>query len=291
MSGQQLFTVPIPALKNHPGGAIVCTTPAPKVYLLSWTSPPDNRLTDAFCQALLTALDELEYARVEDTASKDKDPAASTKKPKYPPGVVITTSAITKFYSNGLDLTLLLNQPGFAQENIYPLWRRFLTYPMPTVALLNGHTFAGGAMLAMHQDYRVFSEPKGYLCLNELEFGAPLLPPMASVFREKLPAPTFRKLILEAHRFGAKEALDAGIVDKVGGLDAALELIRDLKLTTKAATGAYGMLKEEMYRESVALLDARGADFVEPNMRFGAAKRKVEEGVKRVEGKEHKAKL
>jgi len=287
MAGQQLFTVPIPALKNHPGGAIVCTTPAPQVYLLSWTSPPDNRLTPAFCQALLTALDELEFAR----ADGEVDPKTGDRKPKYPPGVIITTSAITKFYSNGLDLSFLLEQPGFAQDNIYPLWRRFLTFSMPTVALLNGHTFAGGAMLAMHHDYRVFSEPRGYLCLNELEFGAPLLPPMASAFREKLPAPSFRKLVLEAHRFGAKEALEAGIVDKVGGLDAALDLIKELKLTTKAATGAYGMLKEEMYRESVALLDARGKDFVEPSVRFGAAKRRVEEGVKKVESREHKAKL
>ncbi|KAJ1329089.1 Delta3-Delta2-enoyl-CoA isomerase [Microdochium nivale] len=278
MAGQELFTIPIQRLEAHPGGAVVCTTPAPQVYLLTWTSPSDNRLTDAFCQAVLAALDELEFARVDG-------------KPKYPPGVVITTSGISKFYSNGLDLDIAFKNTGFSQDHLYPLWRRFLTFPMPTVALLNGHTFAGGAMLAMHHDYRVFSGPRGYLCLNELEFGAPLMPPMASIFREKLLPSTFRKLVLEAHRFDAPQALEAGIVDKVGGLDAALEMVRDLKLVSKAARGAYGLLKQEMYRESLSLLDARGPDFVSPDAVFGAEKKRIADGVKRIASKEHNSKL
>ncbi|KXJ92716.1 ClpP/crotonase-like domain-containing protein [Microdochium bolleyi] len=281
MAGQELFSIPIQALKAHPGGSIVCTSPAPQVYLLTWTSPADNRLTNAFCQAVLAALDELEFARVDSTDDKGKQ----RQKPKYPPGVVVTTSGISKFYSNGLDLNMMLNTPGFNQDHLYPLWRRFLTYPMPTVALMNGHAFAGGAMLAMHHDYRVFSGSRGYLCLNELEFGAPLMPPMASIFREKLPPASFRKLVLEAHRFDAKQALEAGIVDKVGDLDAALELIKDLKLMGKAAPGAYGMLKQEMYRESLALLDARGKDIVNPPEVFGAEKKRIEDGIKKVASK------
>jgi hypothetical protein len=72
---------------------------------------------------------------------------------------------------------------------------------MPTVALLNGHTFAGGLMVAMMHDYRIMNPHRGYLCLNELELGMGLRPPMCSVFREKVGAGTFRKLILEAVRF------------------------------------------------------------------------------------------
>jgi enoyl-CoA hydratase/carnithine racemase len=72
---------------------------------------------------------------------------------------------------------------------------------MPTVALLNGHTFAGGLMVAMMHDYRIMNPHRGYLCLNELELGMGLRPPMCSVFREKVGAGTFRRLILEAVRF------------------------------------------------------------------------------------------
>ena len=72
---------------------------------------------------------------------------------------------------------------------------------MPTLALLNGHAFAAGLMTAMMHDYRLFNPHRGYLCLNELDFGAPLKAPMAAVFRQKLPSPaTYRTLVLEAIR-------------------------------------------------------------------------------------------
>lgn len=72
---------------------------------------------------------------------------------------------------------------------------------MPTVALLNGHTFAGGLMVAMMHDYRIMNPHKGFLCLNELQLGVGLRPPMCSIFREKVKPSTFRRMILEAVRF------------------------------------------------------------------------------------------
>ncbi|KAI0552121.1 putative carnitinyl-CoA dehydratase [Xylaria curta] len=237
MALTELFSVPIPALPSHPGGSIVCTTPAPKVYLLTFTSPDDNRLTPNFCRALLNALDIIEFG--------------------HEPGVVVTTSGIKKFYSNGLDLGLALSTLGFWEESLYPLFRRFLTYPMPTVALINGHAFAGGIFLAMHHDYRVFTgSGRGFACVNELEFGAPLPPPLSSIVRIKTTPLVYRSLVLEAKRFDAKAALETGIVDAVGELDAALKLIEDRGLVAKGAKGSYGWLKEEMYKESIALLDA-----------------------------------
>lgn len=126
---------------------------------------------------------------------------------------------------------------------------------MPTVSLLNGHAFAGGFMLSMYHDYRIQNPEKGFLCINELEFGVPLQTPMMSIFREKLTPTTFRNVVLEAHRFGGKASLQNGIVDAVGGLDEVLGLIRDRKLLTKAATGIYGTMKEEMYARVLNGLD------------------------------------
>ena len=263
MASKELFTIPIPAAGAHPGGSIVCTTPAPRVYVLTWTSPRDNRLTSAFCGALAAALDAVEIG-------------------PWPAGVLITTSAVPRFYSNGLDLDTAISTPGFFERELYPLWRRFLTYPMPTVALINGHCFAGGLMLAMHHDYRVYAAGAGagagagqdakgkgkgkkpLLCLNEVEFGMPLMAPMSAIFRLKTAPGVYRRLVLEAHRFDGPQALEAGLVDDVAadgdgagaGLDAALRLVRDRGLAEKAAAGVYGLLKAEMYRESVALLGA-----------------------------------
>lgn len=111
-------------------------------------------------------------------------------------------------------------------------------------------------MLAMHHDYRVMNPSRGFVCLNELEFGAPLKPPMSSIFRCKVPSPhTYRDLVLEARRFGGKEAAERGIVDVAGGWDEVVGLINERKLTTKGKTGVYGLLKMEMYRECLDLLD------------------------------------
>jgi enoyl-CoA hydratase/carnithine racemase len=166
---------------------------------------------------------------------------------------------------------------------------------MPTIALLPGHAFAAGLMLAMHHDYRVMSPSKGYACVNELDFGVPLKPAMSSIFRIKLSPQTYRTLVLEAHRFGGAAAVEAGIVDRLGGLDEVLKLVEERKLMTKGKTGIYGLLKAEMYRESLALLSAEGHADGEKRERelVAAEERRREEGERRVQGlrEQEKAKL
>lgn len=106
-----LFTVPI----TSTGGTIVCTNPTAKqgsetkehIYLLTFTSPKDNRLTPTFIDAFILALDIIEH--------------------RYPRGVVVTTSGIPKFYSNGLDLELATSTEGFLDKWLWRLFRKFLT--------------------------------------------------------------------------------------------------------------------------------------------------------------------
>lgn len=85
------------------------TQPSPRIYLLTFESPPDNRLTPSFCSSLLLALDILDH--------------------RLPKGVVVTTSGIQKFYSNGLDYESAVKEgKRFWGGSLYPLWRRLLTY-------------------------------------------------------------------------------------------------------------------------------------------------------------------
>ncbi|KAL6817430.1 ClpP/crotonase-like domain-containing protein [Trichoderma camerunense] len=244
-----LFTVPIPPLGPHPGGSITVTEPQPAIYLLTFNSPPDNRLTTPVCKALLAALDLLESGG-------------------HPPGVLITTSAIPKFYSNGLDLQHAIDTPGF-WALFYSVWNRLLTFPMPTLALLNGHTYAGGLMLAMAHDYRLAPSPKGFLCLNEVLFGAALQPPMASLFRAKLPSNSiFRKVALEGHRFTGAEAVADGLADGLcpNGVEDAIKFITERNLLEKPKKGVYGTIKAEIYKDLVREL--KGAGLEAENERF-----------------------
>lgn len=230
---QPLFVLHIPstpASASTSNGSIVCVQPTSQVYVLSFSSPPDNRLTSAFNSTFLLALDIIEK--------------------RLPKGVVVSTSSITKFYSNGLDYENAIKDPTFFGGSLYPLWRRLLSYPMPTIAVINGHAFAGGLMTAMMHDYRIMNPHKGFLCLNELDFGAPLKPPMASIFRVKLPAmATFRNMVLESRRYPALEALKEGIIDGVGGPEETLAFIEEMKLIQKGQSRSYGRIKEELYRE------------------------------------------
>ncbi|RDA85745.1 hypothetical protein CP532_5945 [Ophiocordyceps camponoti-leonardi (nom. inval.)] len=241
MTASSLFTIPVPPCgEAHPGGSIACSEPQPGVYLLTWSSPPDNRLTTPFCRALLEALDALELSR--------------------PPGVVVTTSSIAKFYSNGLDLAHAIATDGF-WPLLYAVWRRFLTYPMPTIALINGHGFAGGLMLATAHDYRLAPRSRGYLCLNELLFGAPLKPAMAALFRHKLPHSTLRDLALEARRFDGPQAVAAGLADELAdGIDDVFTFIRNRGLGEKAKSGVYGVIKAELHSPLIAYLSGPGLE-------------------------------
>jgi Delta3-Delta2-enoyl-CoA isomerase len=265
---QPLFVLQIPTVaassQQQPSGSFICTQAAPQVYLLSFSAPPDNRLIPSFNATFLLALDIIEH--------------------RLPKGVVVTTSSITKFYSNGLDYENAIKQPTFFTESLFPLWRRLITYPMPTVALINGHAFAGGLMTAMMHDYRIMNPHKGFVCLNELDFGAHLQPAMASVFRVKLGMTALRNMVLESKRYPALDALKEGLLDGVGGLDETLAFIGEMKLTDKAQSKSYGLIKEELYREVVKDLDLAtddGKNFaakgLDRSRRDLEAKRRVED--------------
>ena len=151
---------------------------------------------------------------------------------------------------------MILNVFSVASMLLWQANHTSYSYPMPTLALINGHAFAAGFMTAMFHDYRIMNPHKGFLCLNELDFGASLKPPMASIFRQKLSRPeTYRTMVLESKRFKALEALKEEIVDGVGGLEEAKLFIKESKLIGKGDSGAYGRLKEEMWRETVGFLD------------------------------------
>ena len=50
---------------------------------------------------------------------------------------------------------------------------RFITFPMPTLAVMNGHTYAGGVFFALCHDVRIMSieSPRFRVCLSEINMG------------------------------------------------------------------------------------------------------------------------
>ncbi|CAE6478153.1 hypothetical protein ACGC1H_002749 [Rhizoctonia solani] len=232
------------------------THPSPAIWVLRLHSGPDNRLTNRMClDVLLPAFDvvESEWRAVWRAAKRDK-----TGVKEGAEGGFVITGTGDKFFSNGLDYQSVVAQPGFMSGILNPVISRLLAFPIPTVAALNGHTFAGGYLLALACDYRVMTTGKAWACFNEIHFGAPLPPAFAALIRVKLghasPA-LMRKTVLEGHRFTSKELLEAGVVDAVvdGGSEKVLE--RAIAIATamsgNARGGAWGLIKKEIYREAL----------------------------------------
>lgn len=198
-------------------------------HLLLFTSPPDNRFTPEFAPAFIQALTWIQT--------------------ECEPKPLVTSSSSPKFYSNGLDFERATSTPGFFDECYYPMMRVMLEFPWPTIAWVNGHAFAAGFMIAACHDYVVMNPEKGFLCMNELQFGAPLLPPMMSIFRVRYGTQIAHKIALTAHRFSGKEALQTGLITTTGALPEVEAIVA--KVGQFASKPSYGAIRKELFREVI----------------------------------------
>lgn len=131
-----------------------------------------------------------------------------------------------KYFCNGMDLSRFeALSPEFRDtlEVLNRLIGRLLVFPAYTVAAVNGHTFAAGAMLSCGFDYQVMREDRGYWCLNEAELGITVNDTAWSLVSHRLPWATATAAIMTARRFSGPEALAAGIVQAVVGEDEVTE--------------------------------------------------------------------
>jgi len=172
----------------------------------------------------------------------------------------LVTAGTGKFYSNGLDLDWLHaaadEGPGFL-DAVHRLFGRLLGFPAITVAAVTGHAFAAGAMLAAAHDFVIMREDRGWWCLPEAELGLPLTPAMYAVIATKLPRRAAQEAILTGRRYGAEDALAAGIAHRTAAAD---QVIGDAVLLAKALAGkdrrALTAHKQLLYGEAISICDA-----------------------------------
>jgi enoyl-CoA hydratase/carnithine racemase len=128
----------------------------------------------------------------------------------------LVTTASGKIWSNGLDLEWLMAHPEQFQAysaQVHGLLARVLSLPLVTVAALQGHTFAAGAMLSLCHDLRVMRADRGFWCLPEADIDIPFTVGMNALIRSRLTPQTAHEAMVTARRFGGEEAYARQIVD------------------------------------------------------------------------------
>ncbi|XP_060084633.1 uncharacterized protein LOC132563889 [Ylistrum balloti] len=188
-----------------------------------------NRLNSTFLGSLNQALDEVE---------RNKECKA------------LITTGEGKFYSNGIDLDWLMGQDGatvdrFSKTLENTLWR-VMHFPLPTVAAINGHAFAGGAFLAMSHDYRVMRSDRGWISWNEthlkMRFGDMLLDLLS---KKVLAMKSIREAVLFGKRVTAGEAKELFLVDAMTDIS---DLIPKAKQMAFEALGPNGIDRDMLQR-------------------------------------------
>jgi enoyl-CoA hydratase len=124
-----------------------------------------------------------------------------------------------RIFSPGLDL---LEASAHGREELSHfvaeferVFRRLFTLPLPTVAAINGHAIAGGAILAFAADQRFMASGPFLLGLTEVELGLPFPSGSLEISRRAAPSHVHTDLFLRARRFTPEEARECGLVHEV----------------------------------------------------------------------------
>jgi len=124
-----------------------------------------------------------------------------------------------KFFSFGFDIPEFLSFPRerFTEfmTSFADLYSYVFLYPKPVIAALNGHTMAGGCMLALACDYRVMARGKGKISLNEIGFGASVLAGTVEMLRFVAGSAQAQSILYSGALYSAEEAFGMGLVQEL----------------------------------------------------------------------------
>ncbi|MFI6360185.1 enoyl-CoA hydratase-related protein [Streptomyces sp. NPDC050743] len=170
----------------------------------------------------------------------------------------LVTAATGKFYSNGLDLDWLSGHADQYQDyvaSVHELFARVLSLPVITVAALQGHTFAAGAMFSQAHDFRVMRADRGWWCLPETDINMPFTPGMATLIQSRLAPQTAHEAMVTARRYGGTDAAAVGIVDRAVDEDAVRSTALEIAEAQASKAGdTLGTIKARMYTSVLATL-------------------------------------
>lgn len=166
--------------------------------VVSMNKPPVNSLSLEMIQSLSQTVAELEKNKCK--------------------GLILTSASPTIF-SAGLDIKEMYQPQEERLRNFWTslqgLWLQLYGSKMATVALINGHSPAGGCLLAMSCDYRVMVGGKFKIGLNETKLGIVAPPWFRDTMINTVGVRQTELALQLGTLFSSEEALKIGMVDEV----------------------------------------------------------------------------
>ena len=203
----------------------------------------ENRFNFSFFEAFLAALDEIE-TQTDATA-------------------LVVTSANEKIWSNGIDLEWLgpAVREGGPQVNLkfraqmYRLFRRILTYPLTTIAALNGHAFAGGGIMSCTFDFRFMRSDRGWLCFPEVDIKIPFTLTLNAIVKKAIPRYKLEEMQFTGKRLTAQECQDHHIVMKACPMENLMPEAMAFAKAQRKGRDILGTMKERLNSDVLEVMD------------------------------------
>ena len=160
-----------------------------------------------------------------------------------------------------------LRHDGLVQRATEKLCSRILSFPKPTVAAVNGHACAAGAMLMLCFDEIVMNSERGYCFVPGIDLGLTYSPGMAALMAARLPFAIRHSFIVMGKRMTAPQLAEHAVVQPAppsAVLPTALASAIELK--PKATHGdTLRAIKATLYHEVIAALEVEpDAVVIEP---------------------------
>ena len=206
-------------------------------------SSGENRFNMTFIHDFLHALDDIEQNTGADA--------------------LVVKSAHDKIFCNGIDLDWLtpIAQAGDTSaikdfcHTLNRLLRRILLYPMPTIAAITGHAFAGGAIMTCCFDFRFMRSDRGFFCFPEVDLGIPFWPGMVAMVKKAIPAYKLDELYYLGTRLTGSQCEEHHIVVKSYPIDELMPAVMAFAKSLKKNRKFYLAQKERMNAPIIKIID------------------------------------
>jgi enoyl-CoA hydratase/carnithine racemase len=211
----------------------------------------ENRFNPDFLNAFIALMDDIEN--------------------KTDVQTLMVKSAHEKIFCNGIDLEWLapVIQKGdmAAAKSFFYLmntfFKRTLMSPLLTVACINGHSFAGGAIWSCAFDFRFMRSDRGYFCFPEVDLGIPFLPGMLELLKKAIPFYKLEEMHHTGIRLTAEECQHHHIISKACHIDTLEQETLAFAKSLKKKKVIIAEMKSRLYRDNVHAFDIKDKPYIE----------------------------